>query len=78
MDRRAWWATAHGVTIVGHDLATKLPPTLRIVPGTRCLLLFSYQSVAFIKLLLLPLSGLDMQWCAGLCRPLACNAQNNY
>ena len=26
MDRGAWWATAHGVARVGHDLATKLPP----------------------------------------------------
>ena len=23
VDRGAWWATAHGVTRVGHDLATK-------------------------------------------------------
>ena len=26
MDRGAWQATVHGVTRVGHDLATKLPP----------------------------------------------------
>ena len=26
VDRGAWWATAHGVTRVGHDLATKPPP----------------------------------------------------
>ena len=26
MDREAWRATVHGVTRVGHDLATKLPP----------------------------------------------------
>ena len=26
MDREAWWATVHGVTRVGHDLATKPPP----------------------------------------------------
>ena len=26
MDRRAWWATVHGVARVGHDLATKPPP----------------------------------------------------
>ena len=26
MDRGAWWATVHGVTRVGHDLATKPPP----------------------------------------------------
>ena len=25
MDRRAWWATVHGVTRVGHDLVTKAP-----------------------------------------------------
>ena len=28
MDRGAWWATAHGVARVGHDLATKPPPPL--------------------------------------------------
>ena len=27
MDRGAWWATVHGVTRVGHDLATKPPPS---------------------------------------------------
>ena len=26
MDRGAWRATVHGITRVGHDLATKLPP----------------------------------------------------
>ena len=26
MDRGAWWATVHGVTRVGHNLATKPPP----------------------------------------------------
>ena len=26
MDRGAWWATAHGVTRIGQDLATKPPP----------------------------------------------------
>ena len=26
MDRRSWWATVHGVTRVGHVLATKPPP----------------------------------------------------
>ena len=26
LDRGAWWATVHGVTRVGHDLATKPPP----------------------------------------------------
>ena len=26
MDRGAWWATVHGVTRVGHKLATKRPP----------------------------------------------------
>ena len=26
MDRRAWWATVHGVARVGDDLATKPPP----------------------------------------------------
>ena len=26
MDRRAWRATVHGVTRVGHHLATKPPP----------------------------------------------------
>ena len=27
MERGAWWATVHGVTRVGHDLATKPPPS---------------------------------------------------
>ena len=27
MDRGAWWAVVHGVTRVGHDLATKLHVT---------------------------------------------------
>ena len=26
MDRGVWWVTVHGVTRVGHDLATKPPP----------------------------------------------------
>ena len=30
MDRGVWRATVHGVTRVGHDLATKPPPTTRI------------------------------------------------
>ena len=30
MDKRAWQATVHGVTRVGHDLATKLPPYMYI------------------------------------------------
>ena len=30
-DRRAWWATIHGVQRVGYDLATKpLPTTIKI------------------------------------------------
>ena len=29
MDRGAWQATVHGVTRVGHDLATKPPPWVR-------------------------------------------------
>ena len=27
MERGAWWATVHGVARVGHDLATKPPPS---------------------------------------------------
>ena len=30
MDRGAWWAIVHGVSRVGHDLATKPPPPLSI------------------------------------------------
>ena len=26
MDRGAWWATAHGVARVGHNLVTEPPP----------------------------------------------------
>ena len=29
MDRGSWWATVHGVTRVGHNLATKPPPPLK-------------------------------------------------
>ena len=30
MDRGAWWATVHGVARVGHGLATKPPPGIRV------------------------------------------------
>ena len=30
MDRGAWWATAHGIARVGHNLATKPPPPINI------------------------------------------------
>ena len=33
MDRGAWQATVHGVTRIGHDLVTKLPPPGRGAPG---------------------------------------------
>ena len=33
MDRGAWWATVHGVTRVGHNLATKPPPLEISSPG---------------------------------------------
>jgi len=32
MDRGAWQATVHGVTRVGHDLATKPPPVVKNPP----------------------------------------------
>ena len=32
MDRGAWKATVHGVTRVGHNLATKPPPTKCVHP----------------------------------------------
>ena len=38
MERGAWWATAHVVAKVGHDLATKPPITTRRI---MLLLLFS-------------------------------------
>ena len=31
MDRGAWKAIVHGVTRVGHDLVTKLPPLISLV-----------------------------------------------
>ena len=31
LDRGAWWATVHGVTRVGHDLATKPPPKIHMI-----------------------------------------------
>ena len=34
MDRGAWWATVHGVTRVGHDLATKpMVQTVKNLPA---------------------------------------------
>ena len=34
MDRGAWWATVHGVTRVGHDLATKpMAQTVKNLPA---------------------------------------------
>ena len=33
MDRGAWLATVHGVTRIGHDLATKPPPPSYTVGG---------------------------------------------
>ena len=33
MDKGAWQATVHGVTRVGHDLATKPPPPKVGFPG---------------------------------------------
>ena len=33
MDRGAWQATVHGVTRVGHDLATKPPPAVKNPPA---------------------------------------------
>ena len=32
MDREAWWSTIHGVTRVGHDLATKQPSPILNTP----------------------------------------------
>ena len=34
MDRRAWWATVHGVTRITHDLATKPPPLITTIQLT--------------------------------------------
>ena len=39
MDRRAWWARVHGVTRVGHDLATKSPLNIYI-----CIYIYSFFS----------------------------------
>ena len=45
IDRRSWQATVHGVTRVGHDLATKLPPPPVFLPeesrGQRSLIGYS-------------------------------------
>jgi len=30
IDREAWWAIVHGCARVGHDLATKPPPSIYI------------------------------------------------
>ena len=46
MDREAWWATAHGVIRVRHDLATKPPVGTQCCFGgwmdTICLHMFSF------------------------------------
>ena len=42
MDREAWWATVNGVTRVGHNLATKLPP-----PRTYGTLFFTKEAKIF-------------------------------
>ena len=41
MDRGAWWAIVHGVTRVGHDLATKSHHHPMITDGTCFYLKFS-------------------------------------
>ena len=30
MDRRAWWATVHGILSVGHDVVTNLPTSVTL------------------------------------------------
>ena len=35
MDRGAWRATVHGVSRVGHNLVTKLPPPLYCFPKSQ-------------------------------------------
>ena len=35
MDRGAWQATVHGIATVGHDLATKPLPPLKVKHGKR-------------------------------------------
>ena len=34
LDRGPWWATVHGITRVGQDLATKPPPPNILFPST--------------------------------------------
>ena len=36
MDRGAWQATVHGVPRVGHDLATKPPPSCGYITYIQC------------------------------------------
>ena len=50
MDRGAWWAAIHGVTRVGHDLATSPPPPKRnynLWPRLFCLFL-SWSRTSYI------------------------------
>ena len=46
MDRGAWWATVHGVTRVGHGLATKQQQQFLGAPPP-CWLLFTWGSLPY-------------------------------
>ena len=48
-DRGAWWATVHGVTRVGHNLATKSPQPL---PYLKYLIMLSFHDITLCKLIL--------------------------
>ena len=52
MDRGASWDPVHGVTRVGHDLATKPPPYLKVKSGENVAFLRAIFSVCSLKSIL--------------------------
>ena len=52
MEREAWRAAVHGVTRVGHDLATKPPPYLKVKSGENVAFLRAIFSVCSLKSIL--------------------------
>ena len=63
MDRGAWRATVHGVTIVGHDLATKPPPQPLFFEMHFFIQVFKGSVTLFIFLTRKP----SLQWYTSLC-----------
>ena len=57
MDRGAWWATAHGVARVGHDLVTKPPPPALLRKRSRSFMnIFTFNPLATTRNMATPRS----------------------